>query len=349
MAYFFANRWFAFQKSFSLWVLLGGFYGVAAHAHETGQTWYLFQPMVRTALVDPLARHYAKVLPQYLNGKVVLKSTGKSPLSAREKVGLSEERANSTAVLMAPLIYEKTYDAEVADKSSSRVTALHMVARRPWCLAITHDVQPRTYEGLMKWLSGLRRPVRIGLVAPTGMPAVWLEAMRRKTGLEWVATDFFFSADQSVESLLSGQQDLLLDACGEVNRVRALPGNDSGSRKIQVLITDQKELEKGPTSFAQWQLTAPAPSWVGWFVSSSMPQERRARLGKALYAVSMREDTQALIRELGKEPMPLSEEGSQRYVDSWLRDWKSIGSWMRNLPGKLPADTGRTAPKLTTS
>ena len=37
MAYFFANRWFAFQKSFSLWVLLGGFYGVAAHAHETGQ------------------------------------------------------------------------------------------------------------------------------------------------------------------------------------------------------------------------------------------------------------------------------------------------------------------------
>ena len=332
MVHFFANSPLTRKSRFRLLALVVGVCGPTAHAHDVEQTWYLVQPLVRTATIDPLVRHYAKVLPQYLDGKVVLRNTGKSPMPEREKVGLNDERADNSATLLAPLIFERTRNAELAERATARTIPLHMMARRPWCLAITHDVQPRNYEGLKNWLKGLNRPVRIGLVSPTGMPAVWLQAMRRKTGLEWVATDFFFSAEQGMDSLLSGQQDLLLDSCSEVKRLRPRPGNESGPRKIQVLITDQKVLDQGASSFAQWQLTAPAPTWVGWFTSSKMPEARREKLSRALQAVTQREDTLALIREMGQEPMPLSLQASQRYVETWLSDWKSISNWMGNLP-----------------
>ena len=320
-----------------------GFCGAVAHAHDAGQTWYLVQPMVRDKLIDPLTRHYAKVLPQYLDGKVVLRNTSRVHLSERVRASLDDERADSTVVLMSPLFYEKIREDEDARKTADKTLALLILAKRPWCLASAHDIQPRNQAGMQHWLQSLRRPVRIGLVSPRGMPAMWVQAMERKTGLSWVTTDFFNNVDQGMSSLLAGDQDFLLDSCAEINRMRARQTGGPGQGKIQVLITDQGVPDKESTSFAHWKLPAPAPSWVAWFVSSKMPEARRQQMARALHAVSMRGDTQALVREMSKEPISLSIEANQQYFDNWLRDWKSVSSWMGNLPS-----TGSAAatPKL---
>ena len=321
-----------------------GLWGTVAQAHATGQTWYLVQPMVRDKLIEPLTRHYAKVLPQYLDGKVVLKNTGKINAPERVRASLDDERADSTVALMSPLFYDRIREDEEARKTSDKTLFLLLMAKRPWCLATTHDVQPRNQAGMTKWLNSLRRPVRLGLVSLRGMPAVWVQAVERKTGLDWVTTDFFNNVDQGMVSLQAGDQDFLLDSCAEINRMRAQQAGGPGRDKIQLLITDQKELGRDSTSFAQWKLPAPAPSWVAWFVSSKMPEARRQQMARALHAVSMREDTQALVREMGKEPVSWTVQGSQQYFENWLRDWKSVSNWMNNLPDMGHAPPGPYIP-----
>jgi tripartite-type tricarboxylate transporter receptor subunit TctC len=319
-----------------------------AVAEEKEPSWYLVQPLVRASLVDPLLRHYLKLLPQYLDGKVVVRETGRKQMLDRARSALTDERADRTAVLMAPLSYGLMHDEQLAMRSEMSVIPLQMVAKRPWCLAEAQDMAPSNRVAFMSWLSNLKRPVRIGLASSKGMPAIWIRAMERKTGLTWTSTDFNTSAEQGLASLLSGQQDLLLETCAELERMRALRVAGAEQGRVHILLSEQSVTNKSVATFAQWQLPTPAPSWLAWFVSSKMPQERRNLLGKAINAVTMREDTQALIRELGQEPMLLSVQASQLYVDNWLSNWKSISTWMNNLPDKAAAEpAGTSTPKKT--
>lgn len=332
-------------------LLLGAFVLMGASpavAEENEPTWYLVQPLLRASLVDPLLRHYLKFLPQYLDGKVVVRETGKKPMLDRVRTALTDERADRTVVLMAPLSYGLIHDEQLAMRSEVSAVPLQVVARRPWCLAQAQDMAPRNRAAFISWLSSLQRPVRIGLASSKGMPAIWIRAMERKTGLTWTATDFNSSAEQGLASLLSGQQDLLLETCAELERMRALRVAGADQGRVNVLLSEQAAANRSVATFAQWQLPTPAPSWLAWFTSSKMPQARRNLLGKAINAVTLREDTQALIRELGQEPMQLSVQASQLYVDNWLSDWKSISIWMNNLPEKAAAEpVGATTPKKT--
>ena len=322
--------------------LLGG---TVARAQDSEPTLHLVQPMARAQLLDPLVRHYLKYLPQYWQGKVAIREIGKSQMLDRVRTAMNDERADRTITLMTPLPYGQIYDEQLAMRSEVRTIPLQMVARRPWCLASTYDVKPRNRTGFTNWVTGLNRPVRIGMASGQGMPAIWIKAMERKTGLAWVSTDFFANAEQGLISLYTGQQDMLLETCAEMSRMLSNRPAVPGEPKLQLLLSEQPSADKSVANFAQWQLPTPAPSWAVWFVSSKMPEARRNRVAAALNAVTLREDTQALIRELGQEPMPMSVNASQAYVENWLGDWKSIKSWMNNLPDKAQGASGAAVSK----
>ena len=330
-------------RSASLFVCAALAGGTVTQAQDSEPTLHLVQPMARAQLLDPLVRHYLKHLPQYWSGKVAIREIGRSQMLDRVRAAMNDERADRTVTLMTPLPYGQIYDEQLAMRSEVRPIPLQMVAKRPWCLASTYDVRPRNRTGFTNWLSGLNRPVRIGLASAQGMPAIWIKAMERKTGLAWVSTDFFANAEQGLSSLFSGQQDVLLETCAEMSRMLSNRVAVPGEPKLQLLLSEQPSANKSVANFAQWQLPTPAPSWAVWFVSSKMPEARRNRVAAALNAVTLREDTQALIRELGQEPMPMSVSASQAYVESWLGDWKSIKNWMNNLPEKAQGVSGAAA------
>ena len=319
--------------------------GTVARAQDSEQTLHLVQPMVRGQLLDPLVRHYVKYLPQYWQGKVAIREIGKTQMLDRVRTAMNDERADRTVTLMTPLPYGQIYDEQLTMRSEVRTIPLQMVAKRPWCLASIHDVKPRNRTGFTNWVSGLNRPVRIGLASAQGMPAIWIKAMERKTGLAWVSTDFFANPEQGLNGLFTGQQDVLLETCAEMNRMLSNRTPVPGEPKLQLLLSEQVSADKSVVNFAQWQLPTPAPSWAAWFVSSKMPEARRNRVAAAINAVTLREDTQALIRELGQEPMPMTIKVSQAYVDNWLGDWKSIRSWMNNLPDKAQGPSGAAVSK----
>lgn len=328
-------------------LLAGSLLGGPVQAQDRGSTWYLVQPESRGPLLDPIVHHYVKYLPQYLGDKVVLQdvSRGQSMEAARD--ALSSENAGRTVVLMTPLLNEQIYDEQLARRSEARSMAVQLISQRPWCLASGHDLQPRSGESFMAWLHDLKRPIRIGMAASYGLlPRVWIKAMEHKTGVPWTVTDFAGNSAQGLSSLVSGQQDLLLETCPELLRRLSAKDSSAAADKVHVLLSTGDGAYKGTPTFMQWKLPMLTASWVAWFVSSQMRAEQRERVANALHAVALREDTQALIRELGQEPSLLSPKASQVFAENWLSNWKSVANWLDNLPADAPGRprSSRAAP-----
>lgn len=297
-------------------------------------SWQVVQAVPRGEVAEPLTQHYARLLPLYLGGKVVIPASSRG----RDVDGIYEALKSAdpdrTLMMLTAGMNSKLHADAVNKHSDDPVLAVQMVLQRSWCLASALDVPPRTAEELNAWIAGLGRPVRIGLPFIDGVPDVWVRAMEKKTGVVWQTELFSKRADKGVEALLAGKQDLIFDHCAEFQRILQGKNADSIRSRLQILATSGSPDSTQFPSFAQWRLPTVHPGWMAWFVPSSMSAAERTRVARGLHAITVREDTQRLIRELRQDPSTLTTEASKVYVEHWSSTWKNLSYWLDNVPGK---------------
>ncbi|WP_162989484.1 hypothetical protein [Comamonas sp. lk] len=296
--------------------------------------WQLVQAVPRGEVAEPLTQHYARLLPLYLGGKAVIPASTRG----RDVDGVYEALKTSdpdrTLMMLTTGMNSRLHDDAVNRHSSPPVLVVQLVLQRSWCLVSAQDVPPRTAEELGNWVAGLGRPLRIGLPFIEGAPDVWVRAMEKKTGVRWQPEVFAKSAEMSVEALLDGRLDLLFDHCAEFQRIFQGKNAARIRPRLQILATSGSPDPSPFPTFTQWRLPTVQPGWMAWFVPSGMGATERARVARGLHAITVREDTQRLIRELRQEPSSLTTEASQIYVARWSDTWKSISHWLDNVPSK---------------
>lgn len=284
--------------------------------------------MSRSDVGNSIAQHFARWLPHYLpvDAHVHRPSVGKG-MEAIRWAGQSPE-ADRTLLLISQLWLAQMEGIAPAVGATSGWIPLQVVLKGTWCLMAPQKQHLPDYSALQTWLQSLQRPVRLAVPHNFGPPELWRQAMSRKTGLPWISHSVA-SARQSLQALASGAVDLALDRCGDSAQALDVWRSAARSERSPVQVLAQLGVPKPlpVASFSQWRLPPLAPGWMGWFVRAEMPMSRQVALGKALHAILLREDTQALISALQQQPLTLSTADSRLLVhrtqeqDQLLRLW----------------------------
>ena len=288
----------------------------------------MIQPFQRGQVAEPISRHYARLLPQYLGEKATIHEASRGKYVDGVRAASATLSPNKSLLLMSPVLYGLLRDEEVAKRMETRWVPVQLILQRSWCLVSRRETAPKDGQSFSNWIKDLGRPVRIGVMIKDGLPGIWVRAMESKTGVSWQAQAFPASADDAAVALVAGKLDLMLEHCPEVERVLNGKDADNMRAKIRVLVSSSDQDQMGVPSFAQWRLPSISPGWYSWFVPASMKQEERRRLSQALYAITVREDTQNLIRDLKQEPSSLNTQDSKVFIEQSMSNWKSIANWL---------------------
>ena len=300
----------------------------------------LVQPMEHTPVGNVVAQHFVRWMPHYLGEKATLhRPSNAGGLDASVWAARSGP-PERTLVLMSQLWLGRL-DALPA----ARVwVPLQIVLQGSWCLMAPEARHLPDFAALQAWLRTMGRPVRLGLPFNFGFPELWMQAMSRKTGLTWQASTYG-TARQTVQALAAGKVDLVLDRCGDSSQYLGNPQERerSGYAGVQVLAQVGAPTPLAAATFAQWQLPPLPLGWMAWFASESMPEERREAVGKALYAILLRPDTQALIAAQQQQPVRMSPSESQNFVRRAQVQSESLRNWLersadplRELNSRIP-------------
>ena len=296
----------------------------------------LVQPMDRTPVGNAVAQHFARWMPHYLGEKAVLHRTSNG--QGLEAIAWAAQSGppDRTVLLLSQLWLSRLDGLPASAPGARGWVPLQIVWQGTWCLMAQEARYLPDFFALQAWLRTLRRPVRLAVPQSFGLPDLWMQAMAHKTGLPW-QNQAFGTARQAVLALAAGKVDLALDRCGETavfldsqsERVR------TGSLGVQVLARVGMPAPLSVPTFTQWQLPPIAPGWVGWFVPPGMPPERQAQVGKALHAIALRDDTQALIAQQHQQPVRMSVEDSQRFVRRTQTQGQSLRLWLERSADPL--------------
>lgn len=316
---------------------LGGLLGVAALAQaQEKNAWVLVQPLERTAVADAVARHYAKLLPQYLDDKAAVHEGSRAQDLQAVRWAVDEAPPQRTLVLMSSILGVQNHDEDMAKRRDPSMLPVQLVLQRSWCLAAASGQPLKNSSELVARLRNLGRPVRVGVPVNGGLPSIWVKAMERRTGVSWQVQTYARAAYPAVKDLLSGQQDLLLDHCAEMRRIAMAAGEPVRSR-LQILAFAGEQPMSDVPNFCQWRLPPISSGWMAWFVPARMKPAERERVGRALHAIALRADTQRLIQDLQLEPSTLSVEASQAFVENSMGDWQSVAAWLDSISSSAPA------------
>lgn len=310
---------------------VGSLLGVAgmAQAQEKG-SWVLVQPLERAQVADAVARHYARLLPQYLEGKAAVHEASRAQGVRAVRWAVDEAPPQRTLMLMSSVLAVQIQDEDGARRRGLSMLPVQLVLQRSWCLAAASGQPLKNSGELVARLRKLGRPVRLGVPVNGGMPGIWIKAMERRTGVAWQAQTYAREVYPAVKDLLAGRQDLLLDHCAEIRRVADAAGDAVRSR-LQILAFAGEQPVSDVPNFCQWRLPPISSGWMAWFVPARMKPDERERLGRALHAIALRADTQRLIQDLQLEPSTFSIEASQAFVENSLGDWRSVATWLDNI------------------
>lgn len=304
----------------------------------------LVQPMERTPVGNAVAQHFARWLPYYLDEKAVLHRPSNG-LGLEAIAWAAQSAPADRTVLMLSQLWLNRLDALPASAPGARGwVPLQIVWQGTWCLMGPEARALPDYPALNAWLQTLRRPVRLAVPHSFGLPDLWTQAMARKTGLPW-QNQAFGTARQAVQALAAGNVDLVLDRCGDT--AQYLDGQSERARTgllgVQVLARVGMPAPLRAPTFAQWQLPPITPGWAGWFAPPGMSPERQAQLGKALHAIALRDDTQALIAQQQQQPVRMSVADSQRFVRRTQTEGQSLRLWLERLADPV-LDLGEPVP-----
>ena len=311
--------------------LLAGALGLAGLAQAQEKSpWLLVQLLERTTVADAVARHYARLLPQYLDEKAAVHEASRAQGRQGAQWAVDEAPPQRTVILMSSILGVQAYDEDEARRRDASLQPVQLVLQRSWCLAAAGTPSLRDSSDLVAWLRGLGRPVRVGVPVNGGLPGIWVRAMERRTGVDWQVQTYAQAAAPAVKGLLSGQQDLLLDHCAEMKRIAAT-GDESMPSRLRILAFAGDQAMPDLPSFSQWRLPPISSGWMAWFVPARMKPAERERVAQALHAIALRADTQRLIQDLQLEPSTLSVEASQSFVESSIGNWKAVAAWLDSL------------------
>lgn len=320
-----------------LWACAAG-WGMAAHAKDPG-AWQLVQPMTRPYVGNAVAQHFARWLPQYLGERVEVhvasRNQGMDALTWAAYAA-SPER---TLVLHSALWARRWDELQAPGEGADNVHAfspLQMVYQGTWCLLAKSGREFADAAALQAWLRTLGRPVRLGVPHNFGAPELWARAMAQKTGLVWM-TQSFQDVAKSLPALVEGRADLVLERCGDVARWMRGPALGPYRRLLPVQVlarVGRPEPLPAPT-FSQWQLPSLTPGWVAWFAPANMSALQQARAAKALHAVMLRPDTQALIAKLQQDPARSTPQASQTALRRAQADGRELQQWLDDAANPL--------------
>lgn len=303
----------------------------------------LVQPMDRLMPANAVVQHFAHWLPHYLGEKAVLHRESNGQGLASIAWAASAAPPERTVLLMSQL-WQSRLDALPAYTPGARNwVPLQMVLQGTWCLMAGKDRHLPDYAALHRWLRTLHRPVRLGVPHSFGLPDLWMQAVARKTDLPWVSTSFALQR-QAIHALLAGQVDLVLERCSDAS---LHPDSKVAARidwqGVQLLAQVGLPVSVRVPSFVQWQLPPIAPGWMAWFVRSEMSADRQEAVARALNAILLRDDTQALIAALQQQPVRMSTTDSQRFVRHTQAQEQSLQQWLERAANPL-LDMGSLVP-----
>lgn len=296
----------------------------------------LVQPMDRTPVGNVVAQHFAHWMPHYLGEKAVLHR----PSNGQGLDGIAwAARAappERTLVLMSQLWLGRLDDLPPSNPGARGWVPLQIVLQGTWCLMAPEARNLPDFAALQAWLRTVRRPVRLGLPHNFGFPELWMQAMARKTGLPWVAATFG-TAQQAIQSLAAGQVDLVLDRCGDTAQYLGSQSERArtGHLAVQVLARVGTPTPLAAATFTQWQLPPLPPGWMAWFAPAGMSAARQEAVGRALHAILLRDDTQALIAAQQQQPVRMSVVDSQRFVRRSQVQGESLRRWLERSADPL--------------
>lgn len=321
------------RKARSLWLVSGVLcLWVGSAGAKPQATLQLVQPLQRAPIGHIVAQHFARWLPHYLDEKVLLHSDSHGKGIEAINWAVRSGKPEQTVLLLSQewLIQQESLPASVP--SARNWAPVQMVLKGSWCLVASSQHNLPDISALQAWLRTLGRPVRLSVPYNFGPPQLWMRAMAYKTGLSWQAKAMD-TEKQSIQALVSGEMDLALSRCGDMSPF--MGGVEAAQRNkrsaTQVLARVGAPVLGNVPSFRQWQLPPLTPGWIAWFVSDDMPTARRAAVGRALNAVLLRDDTQALIAAQQQQPVRMSMADSKDYVQRTQQQGQSLQLWLERL------------------
>lgn len=295
----------------------------------------LVQPMDRVMPANAVVQHFARWLPHYLGDKAVLHrdSNGKG-LEGIAWAG-SAAPPERTVLLMSQLWQSRLDTLPASTPGARNWVPVQVVLLGTWCLMAQEDRHLPDYAALHAWLRTLGRPVRLGVPHRFGLPELWMQAMAHKTDLPWVSRAFPLQR-QSIQALETGAVDVVLERCSDASHL--LDGRLEVRKdhpKVQLLAQQGLPASEHVPGFVQWQLPPIAPGWMAWFVRAEMSADRQEAVGRALHAILLRDDTQALIAALQQQPVRMSQTDSQRFVRRTQAQGQSLQQWLEHAADPL--------------
>lgn len=291
------------------------------------KSWLLVQPLERIEAADAVAQHFARVLPTYLGAGVELHV----PTHAKEVEGvrwaLQEAPKEKTLILLSALLLTRLQDSGINDLERRVMVPLQLVLEGAWCLVAPSGLTLPNYEALHTLLKGLGRPVRIAMPGNYGTLRLWLKAMEQKTALQWKAQRYTNSED-GLHALDSGEADMVIDRCHDMDRIRKLALADGQKPTMQVLARSGSTAAFSVPRFTDWTLPPMAPGWIAWFVPAGMHPPRQKMLESALHSVMQREDTQRLLTSTGRVPIYRTPQESRERIRQMQREWRELQRWL---------------------
>ena len=314
-------------------------------ASRAAETWQVVQAVENFRAADEVARHFVRLLPQYLGEPVQLHAGTRGQEVKAVAWVTSQAPRQRTVVLMSALLLGRL-DQQAPDQHAySALLPLQMVFEGSWCLRMPAGQQVHDSYSLKTWLEGLPHPVRIGMPADHGLLHLWVQAMERKTGKSW-QPQVFSASGTAMRTLGQGGLDLVLDRC--------VDGDDSlqpaeladALRKTVLLAREGAGMDASVKTFAQWKLPPLALGWLAWFVSGDMDVQRQQQLAAALYKVLLREDTQQLILSMQRKPVNRTPQESMERVYQLQREWRQLMVWLNSIqePDQMAVQRGPRTP-----
>lgn len=300
----------------------------------------LVQPMDRTPVANVMAQHFARWMPQYLGEKAVLHRP--SNHQGLDAIAWAAQSAppDRTVMMMSQLWLSRLDGLPASTPGARDWVPLQVVLQGTWCLMAPAARHLPDFPALQAWLRTLGRPVRLSVPHNFGFTQLWIQAMARKTGLPWQAVTLE-TARESIQALLTDRVDLALERCGDTARyLSTLSAQGRNAHQaLQVLARGSTSTSLVAPLFSQWQLPPLPLGWVAWFVPASMPPARQEAIGRALNAIALREDTQALIAQEFQQPVRMSVADSQQFVRRSQEQGVSLRNWLERA-----ADPGQGLP-----
>lgn len=293
----------------------------------------LVQPMEHTPVGNVVAQHFVRWMPHYLGEKAVLHRPSNAGGMDAIVWAARSGPPDRTLVLMSQLWLDRLD----ALPTAQAWVPLQIVLQGSWCLMAPEARHLPDFAALQAWLRTMPRPVRLGLPFNFGFPELWMQAMSRKTGLVWQASTYG-TARQSIQALAAGQVDLVLDRCGDSSQYLGSQQERArtGHLGVQVLAQVGTPTPLAAATFTQWRLPPLPRGWMAWFAPAAMPEDRREAVGKALHAILLRADTQALIAAQQQQPVRMSPTESQNFVRRSQVQSESLRHWLERSANPLP-------------